>query len=609
MLRNHPRGIYVAFATNVGERFAFYIMMAILSLFLQAKYGLSVAKTGDYYSWFYFGIYATALLGGLAADWMRRYKSVILIGQIMMIVGYVLIALPFMSFSGSLAALLIIALGNGLFKGNLQVVVGQLYDGQQYAKLRDTAFLFFYMGVNIGAFAAPFIATGIRNWWLSQNGFLYDSSLTALSHQYLNNSLTDTSQFQLLAQKVSINPDSFTNLNDFAQRYIQVFSQGYNWAFAIAALAMIFSLFIFIIFNKKNLPSRAVQPTTKQLVEAFQIKQPLKQKKVTAVSVSLIVGTILIFQLLPGLDVGGKLGLSLAIGLFIAFISFIYLMASDQERPNVITLIFLYIITVFFWMSFNQNGLILTQFAVEYTTKDVSGFTYLFFNFKSILCVLLVIVGLVLMVHVNSTLRYRFIGGGLALIFSLVCFYFIRQSSELNTLSPEVFQSFNPLFVMLLMPIIIWFFSFLNRHGMEPSTPRKIGIGLIIAGLAFVILIIGSHNLNSPNQLSGSLTPESSRVSPYWLMGTYFMLTMAEIFLSPMGASFVSRISPKRFQGLMQGGWLFTTAVGSKLLVVGSFLWDKVSLTTLWGIFALICILSSIIVFSLIKRLEKSAVG
>jgi POT family proton-dependent oligopeptide transporter len=580
-------------------------MMAILSLFLQAKYGLSVAKTGDYYSWFYFGIYATALLGGLAADWMRRYKSVILVGQIMMIVGYVLIAMPFMSFSGSLAALMIIALGNGLFKGNLQVVVGQLYDGEKYAKLRDTAFLFFYMGVNIGAFAAPFIASGVRNWWLLQHGFLYDSNLTTLCHQFLNNSLTDTSQLQLLAQKVTIHADSFTGLTDFAPRYIQVFSQGYNWAFGIAALAMLASLFVFIIFNK-NLPSKSVQKTTKQLVEAFQIKQPLKQRKVTAVSVSLIVGSIVIFQLLPGLDIGGKLGLSLAIGLFIAFIAFIYLMASDKERPNVLTLIFLYIITVFFWMSFNQNGLILTQFAVEYTVKDVSAFTYLFFDFKSISCVLLVIVSVALMVHEKSTLRYRFIGGGLTVIFGLVCYYFIKQSSDLNTISPEVFQSFNPLFVMLLMPVIIWFFGFLNRHGLEPSTPRKIAIGLLIAGLAFVVLIVGSAGLNSPNQLSGAIPPASSRVSPYWLMGTYFMLTMAEIFLSPMGASFVSRISPKRFQGLMQGGWLFTTAVGSKLLVVGSFLWDKVSLPVLWGIFALICVVSALLVFSIIKRLEKS---
>lgn len=605
MLRNHPSGVYVAFATNVGERFGFYIMMAILSLFLQAKFGLSVAETGDYYSWFYFGIYATALLGGIVADWMRKYKSVIFIGQIMMIAGYVLMALPFMSFYGSMIALLIIALGNGMFKGNLQVVVGQLYDDERYSKLRDSAFLFFYMGINIGAFFAPFIASGLRNWWLIQHGFLYDGSLAALCHQYLNNSLTDINQFQALIQKVSLQGQSALSLTEFSVSYIKVFTQGYHLAFGLAALAMVFSLIVYIIFNK-TLPDKPAGQAAKQLFESFQVKQPLKQRKVKIAAVTLVIITILVFQLIPGLDVSGKLGLSFAVGLFMAFIAFIFMMAADDERPRVISLISLYVVVIFFWMSFNQNGLALTQFAVEYTAKEVSPFTFIFFDLKSILCVILAIVGVVLMLHSKSTLRYRFIGGVVTTLFLTICIYFMRESSEMNAISPEVFQSFNPLFVLLVMPPIIWLFNFLDNKGFEPSAPRKIAIGLIIAGLAFVILIVGSENLLSPNELQGSLVPESSRVSPYWLMSTYFVLTVAEIFLSPMGASFISKIAPKRFMGLMQGGWLFTTAVGSKFVVVGSFLWDKVELSVLWGIFAAACIASAVIVFLNVKKLEKS---
>lgn len=605
MLKNHPSGVYVAFAINLGERFAFYIMMAILSLFLQAKYGLSIADTGDYYSWFYFGIYATALLGGLAADWMRRYKNVILIGQIMMIAGYVLMALPFISFSGTLWALLIIALGNGLFKGNLQVVIGHLYDDERYAKLRDSAFLFFYMGVNIGAFIAPFIASGVRNWWLAQHGFLYDSSLPALSHQLLNNTLSEPSQLQALSNKVILDGQTFSNLNEFAQSYLHVFSQGYHWAFSLAALAMLSSFFVFLVFNK-TLPDKSAAQTFSQIVESFKIKQPLKQRKVKAVAVSLIILAIVVFQLIPGLNVTGKVGLSLTVGLFMAFIAFIYILATEEERPKVVSLISLYVVVIFFWMSFNQSGLTLTQYALEYTQKEVGPFTYLFFDIRSLLCVLLVIVGVVLMMQSRSTLRYRFIGGGVMAVFGAVCYYFLRTFSAENIISPEVYQSFNPLFVLLVMPVLIWLFGFLNKQGMEPSTPRKIAIGLIIAGSAFVVLLIGSLQVISPNQLKGALTPESSRVSPYWLMSTYFILTVAEIFLSPMGASFVSRVSPRRFQGLMQGGWLFTTAIGNKLLFVGSFLWSKVHLSVLWGIFAFICIVSAVIVFSNIKRLEKS---
>lgn len=606
MLKNHPKGVYVAFATNVGERFGFYIMMAILSLFLQAKYGLSVADTGDYYSWFYFGIYATALFGGAIADWMRKYKTVIFIGQIMMIGGYVLMALPFMSLHGSMIALLIIALGNGMFKGNLQVVVGQLYDDERYAKLRDSAFLFFYMGVNIGALFAPFIASGLRNWWLSQHGFHYDGNLVRVCHQFLDNTPIDTLQFQALAQKATIQGQTVLSLPEFADRYIQVFTQGYHLAFGLAALAMVFSMIVYVFFNQ-TLPESTVRPAaTKQLFESFQVKQPLKQRKVKLVAISVIVITILVFQLIPGLDIVGKLGLSLAVGLFIAFIAFIYVMATENEKPRVISLISLYIVVIFFWMSFNQNGLALTQFALDYTVKEVSPFTFLFFDLKSILCVILVIVGMVLVLHRKSTLRYRFIGGLITASFLIACIYFVRTSPERNIISPEVFQAFNPLFILLIMPIIIWLFNFLSFKGIKPSAPRKAAIGLIIAGAAFVILIIGSRNLISPQHLNGAITPDSSRVSPYWLIGTYFTLTVAEIFLSPMGASFISKVAPKRFMGLMQGGWLFTTAVGSKFVVLGSFLWNKVNLSVLWGIFAAACILSAIIIFLNIKKLEKA---
>jgi len=143
MLKNHPKGLLVAFFTNMGERFGFYTMMAILVLFLQVKYGLTEEAAGDYYSWFYFAIYALALVGGMLADWKKQYKLIILLGQVIMFVGYVLIALPGMSLYGSLAALLIISVGNGFFKGNLQAVVGQLYDDERYSKFRDSAFMIF----------------------------------------------------------------------------------------------------------------------------------------------------------------------------------------------------------------------------------------------------------------------------------------------------------------------------------------------------------------------------------------------------------------------------------------------------------------------------------
>ena len=141
MLKNHPKGLLVAFFSNMGERFGFYTMMAILVLFLQAKYGLTAKAAGDIYSWFYFAIYALALIGGILADSTKKYKLVILVGIVIMFAGYFIMAIPGMSLTFTIVGLGTIALGNGLFKGNLQAVVGQMYDDPKYSKLRDTAFI------------------------------------------------------------------------------------------------------------------------------------------------------------------------------------------------------------------------------------------------------------------------------------------------------------------------------------------------------------------------------------------------------------------------------------------------------------------------------------
>jgi POT family proton-dependent oligopeptide transporter len=153
------------------------------------------------------------------------------------------------------------------------------------------------------------------------------------------------------------------------------------------------------------------------------------------------------------------------------------------------------------------------------------------------------------------------------------------------------------------------FFAWLNKKNIEPSVPKKIGFGMIIAALGFGILLICSLNLTSPLVLKGSPVPDSERVSSYWLISIYLVLTVAELFLSPMGLSFVSKVAPSRFQGLMQGGWLLATAVGNKLLFIGTLLWDKVALSILWLVFIVCCLVSATFIFSMLKRLEKEGNG
>ena len=600
MLKNHPKGLLVAFFTNMGERFGFYTMMAILVLFLQVKYNLSVEAAGDYYSWFYFGIYALALVGGMLADWKKQYKTIILLGQIIMFAGYVIIALPNMSLYASLAALGIISLGNGFFKGNLQAVVGQLYDDEKYSKLRDNAFMIFYMGINVGAFFAPFVATGVRNWWLERNGFLHDGSLPQLCHQLLDGKLTDVDKFQQLANNAVINKVPVTDLHAFALQYLDVFARGYNWAFAVAAVAMIISLLVYIIFNK-TLPGKEDIKIVAKKETSDSTEKVTGNGMALGISILLMGITAFLLQLIPGLDY--KFGL--AIGLFIAFISYIFQVSTKEERPRVTSLILVFIVVIFFWMSFHQNGLTLTVFARDYVAKQVGPLTNLFFNLNSILSVIATIAGLVLVVKSNVKIQTRLIGGIITVAAGALCYYFVSTYGIENPIAPEVFQSFNPLFIVALTPVVMGFFSFLNKKGIEPSTPKKIGYGMILAGLGFIVVLVASLHVVSPYLLNGATTPDASRVSPYWLMSSYLILTIAELFLSPMGLSFVSKVAPPRFQGLMQGGWLLATAVGNKLLFIGSLLWGRIDLYMLWGVFFLCCIVSALFIFSMMKRLER----
>jgi POT family proton-dependent oligopeptide transporter len=595
MLKNHPRGLLVAFFSNMGERFGFYTMMAILVLFLQAKFGLSAEKAGGIYSWFYFSIYALALVGGILADSTKKYKLVILAGIIIMFAGYIIMAIPGMTFTITIIGLFIIALGNGLFKGNLQAVVGQLYDDPKYSKLRDSAFMIFYMGINVGAFFAPFAATGMRNWWLKVNGFAHDGSLPSLCHQYLNGTLTDTSIFQQLADKVNLN-GHVSDLSAFAHTYLDTFSRGYNYAFGIAAGAMVLSLLVYIIFNKL-LPNKEVKVET-SASEKIQFNPKALIAAVLAMAVTAF-GLHFIKQF------GWTRGL--AIGLFAAFVTWIFLTSRKEERARVTALILVFFVVIFFWMSFHQNGLTQTLFARDYIVKQVGPFTNLFFTLPSILAVIGAIAGLIILLYKNLKSHYKLIGGGLFIAALVLAYFRFTGSERMNSISPEIFQSFNPLFIVSLTFPVMGAFAWLNKKGIEPSTPKKIGIGMVIAALGFIVMFLASIGAPSPESLHGSPVADTDRVTPYWLISSYLVLTVAELFLSPMGLSFVSKVAPSRFQGLMQGGWLLATATGNNLLFIGTLLWDKVALTTLWLVFIVCCLLSATFIFSILKRLEKAA--
>ncbi len=591
MFKNHPKGLIVAFFANMGERFGFYTMMAILVLFLQAKYGVNAETAGSVYSSFYFAIYALALLGGIIADATKKYKTVILAGIVIMFAGYVLMAIPGMPLSLTVIFLFTIALGNGLFKGNLQAVVGQMYDNPKYEKLRDKAYLIFYMGINIGAFFAPFAATAVRDWWLKTNGFVHDGSLPALCHQVISGKLTHSTRFAELANSVSLN-GPVTDINKFAQDYIDVFAKGYNYAFGVAAIAMLVSLLVYILFSKL-LPNKEV------IAAAKEVKVEKSFKKIgISLGTILAVGFAIFFAF-------GNADIAFAFGLFAGFVAWMLQASTKEERPRVTALLLVFVVVIFFWMSFHQNGLTQTMFARDYTVKSVGPFTYLFFNLWYILAFIGAVAGLILLLRKKLKKQIRILGGVLFAGLGFLTWYFYSHGDAQHSIAPEIFQSFNPLFIVSLTFLVMGLFTWLANRGKEPSTPKKIGIGMIIASFGFLIMLVASLDVISPVQLQGEEVPDVSRVSPYWLMSSYLVLTIAELFLSPMGLSFVSKVSPVRFQGLMQGGWLLATAVGNKLLGIGSYFWDRLELWQLWAIFVICCLASAAFIFSIMKRLER----
>ena len=185
MLKGHPKGLYVFLFANMGERFGYYTMLAIFVLFIQAKFGMNAEEAGRVYGTFLFGIYFIPLLGGVIADKLLGFGKTITIGIVLMIGGYLLLAQPGSGKALIYLSLTIISFGTGFFKGNLQALVGKLYDDSKFDKYRDAAFWIFYMGINVGAFFAPSAAQAMSKFIMKKGNLLYNANIPNMAHNYL----------------------------------------------------------------------------------------------------------------------------------------------------------------------------------------------------------------------------------------------------------------------------------------------------------------------------------------------------------------------------------------------------------------------------------------
>ena len=512
MFKGQPKGLYALALANTGERFGYYTMLAIFTLFLQAKFGFSAAATSNIFAGFLALVYFLPLLGGILAD-KFGYGKMVVTGIIVMFAGYVALAIPASNgVDGKIAmfgALFLIALGTGLFKGNLQVMVGNLYDDPKYSAKRDAAFSLFYMAINVGSMFAPSMAKAMTNWSLSKYDLVYNANVPALAHQVMNGTITPENLENLQGIASTMPGAAGMDMAAFAPYYIERLSAAYNGGFAVACVSLILSVLIY--YGCRNWFKHAD-------VNAKQAKAANPAAEV---------------ELTP-----------------------------EQTKSRIGALIFVFAVVIFFWMAFHQNGATMTFFARDYTASSVEGGMRIGFN---IWCLALIAASVYTLFGVfqSDSKKAKMTNGAItAVLWAAAAALYMRMPGTVN-IQPSDFQQFNPFYVVALTPVSLAIFSALASKGKEPSAPRKIGLGMFVAGAGFLILTLGSLGLASPKELSGTVSPDL--VSPTWLISTYLVLTFAELLLSPMGISFVSKVAPPKYKGMMMGCWFVATAIGNIL--------------------------------------------
>ena len=545
MFKNQPAGLYVLSLANTGERFGYYTMLAIFLLFLQAKFGFDSTVSGQIYAGFLALVYFMPLIGGWVADRWSFSKCVVT-GIAVMFIGYMVMAIPTEIRSTSslvilCAALLLIAVGTGLFKGNLQVIVGDLYNNARFSGQRDAAFSLFYMAINIGSMFAPMAATAMCNMAMKAQGLTYVSTLPAMCNLYLDGH-ENAADIIATATEAGMTPGA--DLTAWASQYITTLTTGYSYGFAVACVSLIASFLIYSLGRKTY-------------------AHILNDKKNGTAKAAVSAGP----ELTPA-----------------------------QTRQRVIALLLVFAVVIFFWMVFHQNGATLTEFAKTCTSPEAGGWTRIGFNVWALLSIAVGVYALFNLFQTKSNLSRLISVALLALVAWAVYYFYNTTPDPLTGIQPQEYQQFNPFYVVALTPVSLAFFGWLAKRKKEPSAPRKIGYGMLMAAIAYGVMCVGSL----------AIVGTSAAVSPNWLIGTYLLLTFAELLLSPMGISFVSKVAPPKLKGSMMGGWFAATAVGNYLVSIPMLLWGKISTAALWGILIIICLISAAFIFSIMKKLEAA---
>ena len=506
-MRKHPSGLPYLFFTEMWERFGFYLMIGIFFLYMTdtttGGMGFDRKVGSDIYGTFIALIYVTPFIGGLLADRVLGFRRSIVIGGLLMGAGYLLLAVP-QNLNTFYAALALMIIGNGFFKPNISTLLGNLYNDEQYKARKDDGYSIFYMGINIGALVCNFVAAYLRN--------------------------------------------------------------NYTWghAFAAAGIGMFIGVGIFL-YGTRHIAHADVRKEA----------NPAEAGVATLLSSVLLPAIITGFLAwnIPGNIFGTDSTDAFIFGSIpiIAFFLWILWKAAPAEKPRIKALLSIYAVVIVFWAVFKQNGTALTTWAEFYTDRSMPAWIEGPAKFMG-----------TVQEFTNEPDTFPIYDeqfrthkdpatGEIAMGITPPPYFQNMAEAErpapgemIKVVSTEIYQSVNPFFVILLTPFLVWFFSMLRRRKREPTTPSKIGWGLIITALSTLVTIFGVYACHNGEM----------KASVGWLIGTYGVVTLGELCISPMGLSTVSKMAPPRIAGLMMGGWMLATAIGNKLSGVLATMWD-----------------------------------
>ncbi len=535
MSKNHPSGLPFLFLSEMWERFGYYLMIGIFTLYLKdvkEGFAMTEAEASDLYGTFIALVFLTPFLGGLIADRYWGYTRSIVVGGIMMGIGYCLMGIH--NLTALYSGMTLVIFGNGFFKPNISTLLGNIYSTDEYRHRKDEGYNIFYMGINIGAFICNFFGAAL--------------------------------QIML----------------------------GWGWAFMAAGVGMFIGLFVFL--------------SGKKHYEGYDHKKGVQKDDMPMTK---IVGLIL----LPAV-VFGVIGWLIPDNIFgsdstdafimsclpvLYFYGNLYFTAAKEEKAPIAAMLAIFAVVILFWAVFKQNGSALNTWADRYTDRSLTGTTAVAFDALKQAKQLTYEKDTVPVYDAYFRLQKE---NGVVKEEVNYPVYFRnehpeklpREGTSINVWATNLSQSINPGWVILLTPLVVAFFTWLRGKKKEPSTPAKIAYGLFISALSALVMVAAAK--------AGSNGAE--KVSVWWLIGCYGVITIGELFLSPMGLSLVSKLSPPRITALMMGGWFLSTSIGNKLSGVLASMWDKYEDKTDFFLFnCFLLLIATAIAFSMLKWLNK----